>query len=97
MSLDKNGLVQTDKNIVDSRIGCKIETIEEEDLITKRLHVDEVVNEHGRTPLDLLCDNSLCVLTGRFRIEPNRYTSISTRGSTVVDYAIVRQSDVHLL
>ena len=31
-----------------------------------------VVNEHERTLLDFLCDNSLCVLNGIIGIESNR-------------------------
>ena len=54
------------------------------------------MNEHGPSLLEFLCDNALCVLNGIFGLDSNKYTSISTRGSAVVDYAIVRQSDVHL-
>ena len=57
-------------------------------MLTKRLCVDNVVNEHDRSLLEFLHDNSLCALNGRFGL--NKYTSISTRGSAVVDYAIVR-------
>ena len=75
-----------------SRIGRESDSIEtvDEDLINKRLCIDNVVN--GRSLLDLLIENSLYVLNGRFGPD----SSISTKDSAVVHYVIARQSDVHL-
>ena len=57
--------------------------------------MDNVVNEHGRSLLEFLIENSLCVLNGRFGLDLNKYTFTSTKGSAVVDYVIARQAGVH--
>lgn len=45
-------------------------------------------NGHGRDLIDFLLTNNMCMLNGR-GIYQNTYTSISTRGSAVVDYCLV--------
>ena len=52
------------------------------------------MNDHGIYFLDFLIDNTLFILNGRFNIQSNKYTSVSTRASAVVDCVIMRQKDI---
>ncbi|WAQ95035.1 hypothetical protein MAR_007506 [Mya arenaria] len=47
------------------------------------------INQHGHTFIEFLNDAKLCVLNGRFTSD--NYTSISTKGNSVVDYLCVPQ------
>lgn len=57
--------------------------------IKTRLTCENITNRHGNCLLDFLYDNDICVLNGRFGLESNKFTSISTRGRAVVDYIIL--------
>ena len=47
------------------------------------------VNSHGRTILEFMIDCDLCMLNGRFGENSNKYTCVSTKGASVVDYVFV--------
>ena len=44
---------------------------------------------HGRTILEFMIDCDLCMLNGRFGENSNKYTCVSTKGASVVDYVFV--------
>ena len=52
-----------------------------------------VVNQHGHTFLEFLNDAKMCVLNGRFRDTDDNFTSVSTKGKSVVDYMCVPNHD----
>ena len=74
---------------VNSRIGNMHDTISDMDSIPPRNSLDMVVNEHGHTFLEFLNDAKMCVLNGRFRDTDDNFTSVSTKGKSVVDYMCV--------
>ncbi|CAG2251540.1 unnamed protein product [Mytilus edulis] len=51
--------------------------------------IDSVCNKHGQVFVEFLTDSKFCVLNGRFGEKSNQYTSISSRGKSVVDYICV--------
>ncbi|CAG2201726.1 unnamed protein product [Mytilus edulis] len=71
-----------------SRIGNMDDFITGIDNLTKRNVIDFTVNSYGEIFNDFLTNASLCLLNGRNYIH-NDFTSISTKGSSVVDYCIV--------
>ena len=54
------------------RINDKTEILENSTDIKERINIDNVMN-------DFLINNTLCVLTGRFGTDSNKFTSASTR------------------
>lgn len=59
------------------------------DGISRRTAVDKNVNQHGHTLIDFLIDSKMCVLNGRFDNNTDNFTSVSTRGRSVVDFVCV--------
>ena len=58
--------------------------------IPLRLSIDHSpVNSHGSTILEFLRDCDLCMLNGRFGEVSNKYSCVSTKGASVVDYVFV--------
>ena len=61
-----------------------------DNIIPTRLSIDHSpVNSHGRTILEFMIDCDLCMLNGRFGENSNKYTCVSTKGASVVDYVFV--------
>jgi hypothetical protein len=60
--------------------------------IPKRNSIDQTINQHGRAFIELLIDSKMCVLNGRFAND--NFTSISTKGPSVVDYFMVPHESV---
>jgi len=48
-------------------------------------------NSHGKALIDFLKCTNMCILNGRF--EGDAFTSVSTKGLSVVDYCLVRMED----
>ena len=65
--------------------------------IANRLTCDDVINGHGTTFLDLLYDNDICLLNGRFGWKSNTFTSISTRQKAVVYYVFITHEHFKLV
>ena len=57
--------------------------------------VDFQVNKYGHILLDFLINSNFCILNGRNSIK-NDFTSVSTKGSSVVDYCFVSHSDLNM-
>lgn len=68
-----------------SRIG-KEQDIKDKDL-PRRNPIDNTINQHGRSLLNFLNDNNLCILNGRLTTSNDNFTSTG-RGKAVVDYQI---------
>ena len=51
--------------------------------------LDKTIKQHGQEFCEFLIDAKMCVLNGIFDPTSNCYTSVSGRGSSVVDYICV--------
>ena len=51
--------------------------------------IDKTINQHGHSFIECLNEAKLCIFNGRFNETENNFTSVSTRGKTVVDYMCV--------
>ena len=81
-----------------ARIGNETDIIEDiDDNISERKSIDIIINDHGKSLLQFLTDNAMCILNGRFESDSNKYTSVSTRSCAVVDYIFVRQNDLQII
>ncbi len=56
--------------------------------LPKRSCIDTIENNHGKSLIEFLNDNKLCILNGRFDPTKDNYTYVSGNGSSVVDYII---------
>lgn len=74
---------------LNSRIGEMTDFILDVDGIPCRTVIDKTVNQHGHTFTDFLIDSKMYVLNGRFCNNLDNYTSVSTRGRSVVDFIAV--------
>ncbi len=72
-----------------SRIGELLDHTPDIDLeLPKRLCIDTVENNHGKSFIEFLNDNKLCTLNGRFDSSKDNYTYVSSHGSSVVNYIV---------
>ena len=69
------------------RIGTKQDSSDE--TIRPHVAIDAVHKNQGEHLLQFLSDTRFCTVNGRFDIQRDNYTSISQRGSAVVDFIIV--------
>ena len=65
-----------------------------DDVIEQTIIIDYKKNHYGDSLLDFLINSSCVMLNGRSPTH-NDYTSISVKGVSVVDYAIVSQDHLH--
>ena len=73
---------------LNSRMGHLEDCINDIDIdVPPRVSLDNVVNKQGEMLVELLKDSKCCILNGRIPGK-NNYTSISVKGSAVVDYLI---------
>ncbi len=75
-----------------ARCGNKIDSS-----LSERLICDSTNNMQGLAFVEFLEEIDFCMLNGRFGIESNKYTSVSYRGSAVVDYCITATSDITVI
>ena len=61
------------------------------DDLPDRKIIDNVKNSHGDVLLEFLRDTQTCISNGRLTADFDNYTSLSTRGKSVVDYIITPQ------
>ena len=80
---------------VNGRVGSRADYISEVDtLVTPRTAIDETVNGHGESLLEFCNDSKFCIINGRFSPLKDNYTSVSTKGTAVVDYFLTRHSNL---
>lgn len=72
-----------------ARIGNTNDANDCIDNIPNRGSMDNIQNQHGKSFLEFLNDSRCCVLNGRTGEHSNRYTSLSPRGHSIVDYVCV--------
>jgi exonuclease III len=73
---------------VNARIGKKADYIQNVDSIRERKCIDHTTNQHGNALIEFLQETRLCVLNGRFDESNDGCTSVSSKGTAVVDYII---------
>ena len=73
---------------LNARIGNMSDTISDMDSILERC-LDSTINSHGHNLIEFLNDSKMCVLNGRFNESKDNFTSVSTKGKSVVDYFCV--------
>ena len=74
-----------------ARIGAQADIIVDVDTdLPNRNSIDITLNSHGRSLLEFLKDNKLCIINGRLNPKKDNFTLkfLSTRGKSVVDYFI---------
>ena len=76
-----------------SRCGNLIDFIEGVDELIEREVIDFPVNKYGHILIDFLINSNFCILNGRNSTK-NDFTSVSSKGSSVVDYCLVSHSDL---
>ena len=84
------------KGDLNARIGKHKDFIEDLDEIPEREVLDTNNNRHGVEFIEFLHECRFCVLNGRGLGNQNDYTSVSTKGSAVVDYIAVPINDLKL-
>lgn len=72
-----------------SRFGDKQETNIDIDNLPRRLILDKSKNMHGDCLFEFLVDGKMCIINGRLNPLSDNFTSVTTKGKSVVDYFIV--------
>ena len=72
-----------------SRCGDLKDYIEGVDAIGNREVIDFQVNSYGHILLDFLINSNFCIFVCGRNSNKNDFTSVSTKGSSVVDYCLV--------
>lgn len=79
-----------------SRCGDLEDTIAGIDDITHRKVIDYKTNYYGERLIAFLINTNMCFLNGRCDENFDSFTSVSTKGSSVVDYCIVTHDDLSI-
>ena len=69
-----------------------IETVDID--IPPRIPIDLEVKGHGEALLEFCNETKMCVVNGRFNPDKDNFTSISTKGSAVVDYFLTNHRNL---
>ena len=77
---------------VNSRIGNLEDCIDKENIPVREI-LDETKNQHGIAFVEFLKETSCCVLNGRIDSSRNDFTSVTSKGKSVVDYIMVPVTD----
>ena len=73
---------------LNGRIGDKSDFIDGIDCVPARIAIDSQVLGHGDAILDFCNESKFCVINGRISPLNDNFTSLSNRGSAVVDYML---------
>ena len=82
---------------LNARIGDLHDYAPNIDEVDGRHVIDFTKNKHGEAFCDFLKDSKFCVLNGRIDKNNDNFTSISKKGSSVVDYVYLPHSNVNLV
>ena len=65
------------------------------DSVPTRICIDQTSNDQGRKLVNFINETRTCVVNGRVSTDNDDYTSVTAhKGQAVVDYFVVRQSDL---
>ena len=79
---------------VNARVGNLTDYIDGIDDVPSRKFLDLQKNSHGDAFIDLLLESKMCVLNGRITADLDNFTSVSTKGSSVVDYIAINHNAI---
>ena len=79
---------------LNGRIGNRWDFIEQLDDVPTRTAIDQSVKGHGEAILDFCHETKFCVINGRINPLNDNYTSISTKGTAVVDYFLTSHENL---
>ena len=79
---------------LNGRIGQRSDFIEEVDDVPPRTPIDLQVKGHGEAILDFCTETKVCIVNGRISPLNDNFTSISNKGTAVVDYFLTRHDDL---
>jgi len=79
-----------------SRCGDLEDFIAGIDNIPLRIPRDFKANYYGELFIEFLINCNMCMLNGRFSTDHDNFTSVSSKGASVVDYCVVPHSDLYL-
>ncbi len=78
---------------INARIGG-LNDITDLDNIAPRKHIENEYNSHGKSFIEFLHDAKCCIVNGRISSENDNFTSISTKGRSVVDYVFAPHDNI---
>ncbi len=78
---------------INARVGSLKDTTGLDNL-THRKSLDDSQNNHGKAFIEFLHDANCCIANGRINPENDNFTSISTKGRSVVDYLFFPHDDI---
>ena len=81
---------------MNARIGKMQDTIDTIDEVNARKVIDDKTNQHGIAFIEFLQESCMCILNGRYDPEFDCFTSVSTKGSAVVDYICTMKDQLHM-
>ena len=79
---------------LNGRIWNRLDFIEPLDDVPTRTAIDQSVKGHGEAILDFCHETKFCVINGRISPLNDNYTSISTKGTAVVDYFLTSHENL---
>ena len=78
-----------------ARVGCKKDFVETVDTLPTRTVIDNVHNDHGISLIDFLLQSNMCIVNGRITPLHDGFTSISHRGTAVVDFVLTSHDNLN--
>ena len=79
---------------LNGRIGQRLDFIEEVDDVPPRTPIDLQFRGHGEAIIEFCTETKVCVVNGRISPLTDNFTSISSKGTAVVDYFLTRHDDL---
>ena len=73
------------------QVGNLEDCIHEVDNMSPRVCLDDKTNKHGESFIDFLLESRMCIANGRITPHLDNFTSVSTRGRSVIDFFAVNQ------
>ena len=82
---------------LNARVGNKLDFVDGVDDIPKRVVIDDRISGHGDALLDFCHETKLCIVNGRIQPFKDNFTSISSKGCSVVDYFFTNHDNLNLV
>ena len=79
---------------LNARVGNKFDFVDGIDEIPKRIPIDLQTSGHGEALLDFCNETKFCIINGRIQPLKDNFTSISSKGSSVVDYFLTSHDNL---
>ena len=73
---------------LNGRVGENADYIDQVDELPRRNVIDFTVNGHGEALTEFCIESKMCIINGRISPLKDNFTSVSGKGSAVVDYSL---------